>query len=165
MLLNVEPGLIIWTIITFVLLLIVLRKVAWGPILVALEQREHTIRNSLEEAQRARQEAEQLLVQHQQILTDANREVGRLLEQGREEAEHLRISLTEQAREEARRLTEAAQREIVREKQMAMQELKNTAADLALAAAGRLLNTAMTGEDHRRLVTEFLNHFPERVEG
>ena len=58
MLLNVEPGLIIWTVITFVLLLIVLRKVAWGPILIALEQREHTIRNSLEEAQRARQESE-----------------------------------------------------------------------------------------------------------
>ena len=86
MLLNIEPGLIIWTVITFIFLLIVLRKVAWGPILAALEQREHTIRTSLEEAQRARQEAEQLLAQHQQILTDANREVGRLLEQGREEA-------------------------------------------------------------------------------
>jgi len=164
MLLNIEPGLIIWTVITFIFLLIVLRKVAWGPILAALEQREHTIRTSLEEAQRARQEAEQLLAQHQQILTDANREVGRLLEQGREEAERLRISLTEQARAEAQRLTEAAQREIVREKHLAMQELKNTAADLAIAAAGHLLNTSMTSEDHHRLVTEFLDHFPERVE-
>jgi len=165
MLLNIEPGLIIWTVITFVVLLIVLRKVAWGPILTALEQREQTIRNSLEEAQRARQEAAQLLAQHQQMLTDANREVGRLLEQGREEAERLRISLTEQARVEAQRLTETAQREIVREKQLAMQELKNTAADLAIAAAGHLLNTAMTGEDHRRVVTQFLDHFPERIEG
>ena len=49
--------------------------------------------------------------------------------------------------------------------QLTMQELKNTAADLALAAAGRLLHTAMTSEDHRRLVTEFLEHFPERIEG
>ena len=103
MLLNIEPGLIIWTVITFIVLLIVLRKVAWGPILSALEQREHTIRNSLEEAQRARQDAEQLLAQHQRMLADANREVGRLLEQGREEAERLRISLTEQARAEAQR--------------------------------------------------------------
>src|SRR5919197_838910 len=165
MLLNIEPGLIIWTILTFIVLLLVLRKVAWGPILTALEQREHTIRNSLEEAQRARQEAEQLLTQHQQMLTDANREVGRLLEQGREEAERLRLLMTEQAREEAQRLTEAARRDIVRERQRAMQELKNTAADLALAAAGRLLHTTMTGEDHRRLVTEFLDHFPERIEG
>jgi len=165
MLLNIEPGLIIWTVITFIILLVVLRKVAWGPILTALEQREHTIRNSLEETQRVRQEAEQLLAQHQQMLAEANREVTRLLEQGREEAERLRVSMTEQAREEAQRLTEAARREIVREKQLAMQELKNTAADLALAAAGRLLSTTMTGEDHRRLVTEFLDRFPERVEG
>ena len=165
MLLNIEPGLIIWTIITFIVLLVVLRKVAWGPILTTLEQREQTIRNSLAEAQRARQEAEQLLVQHQQMLADANREVLRLLEQGREEAERLRVSMTEQAREEAQRLTEAARRDIVRERQLAMQELKNTAADLALAAAGRLLHAAMTSEDHRRLVTEFLDHFPERIEG
>ena len=48
---------------------------------------------------------------------------------------------------------------------LAMQELKSTAADLALAAAGHLLNAAMTSEDHRRLVTEFLDHFPERIEG
>ena len=165
MLLNIEPGLIIWTVITFVILLIVLRKVAWGPILSALEQREQTIRNSLEEAQRARQEAAQLLAQHQQMLAEANRDVTRLLEQGREEAERLRMSMTEQARQEAQRLTEAARREIVRERQLAVQELRNTAADLALAAAGRLLNIAMTTEDHRRLVTEFLDHFPERVEG
>jgi len=165
MLLNIEPGLIIWTVITFIVLLIVLRKVAWGPILTTLEQREQTIRNSLDEAQRARQEGEQLLIQHQQVLADANREVLRLLEQGREEAERLRVSMTDQAREEAQRLTEAARREIIRERQLAMQELKNTAADLALAAAGRLLNTVMTGEDHRRLVTEFLDHFPERIEG
>ena len=165
MLLNIEPGLIIWTVITFVILLIVLRKMAWGPILTALEQGEHTIRSALEEAQRARQETEQLLAQRQQMQADANREVARLLEQGREEAERLRVSMTEQAREEAQRLIEIARREIVRERQLAMQELKNTAADLALAAAGRLLNTAMTGEDHRRLVTEFLDHFPERVEG
>jgi len=165
MLLNIEPGLIIWTVITFVILLIVLRKMAWGPILTALEQRERTIRSALEEVQQARQETEQLLAQRQQMQADANREVARLLEQGREEAERLRVSMTEQAREEAQRLIEIARREIVRERQLAMQELKNTAADLALAAAGRLLNTAMTGEDHRRLVTEFLDHFPERVEG
>lgn len=165
MLLNIEPGLLIWTVVTFIVLLLVLRKVAWGPILTTLEQREQTIRHSLEEAQRARQEAERLLAQHQQMLADANREVLRLLEQGREEAERLRVSMTEQAREEAQRLTDVARREIGRERQLAMQELKKTAADLALAAAGRLLHTAMTGEDHRRLVTDFLEHFPERIEG
>lgn len=164
MLLNIEPGLLIWTVVTFLLLLAVLRKVAWGPILTALEQREQTIRSSLADAQRARQEAEQLLARHQQMLAEANREVTRLLEQGREEAERLRQSVTEQAREEAQRLTEAARRDIGRERQLALQELKATAADLALAAAGHLLSTAMTSEEHRRVVAEFLDRFPERIE-
>jgi F-type H+-transporting ATPase subunit b len=163
--LSIEPGLLIWTIVTFLLLLAVLRKVAWKPLLAALEQREDTIRNSLEEAQRARREAEQLLAENQRILADATRESGRILEQGRAEAERLRASLTEQARAEAARFIEDARREIGRERHLAVQELKATAADLALAAAGRLLNTTVTDAEHRRLVTEFIDRFPESLEG
>jgi len=162
--LNIEPGLLIWTIVTFLVLLAVLRKVAWRPLLAALEQRESAIRNSLDEAQRARQEAEQLLVENRRILADANREAARIFEQGREEAERFRTSMTEQAQTEARRLVDEARREITRERQLAVQDLKSTAAELALVAAGRLLNTAVTDADHRRLVTEFLDRLPERVD-
>lgn len=162
--LNIEPGLLIWTIITFLALLFVLRKVAWKPLLAALEQRETSIRDALDEAQRARQEAQELLAENQRILAEANREAARILDQGREEAERLRLSITEQARQEAQRLVEEARQEIEREKQAAVRDLKSTAADLALAAAGRLLETAVTGDEHRRLVTEFLDRFPESVE-
>jgi F-type H+-transporting ATPase subunit b len=161
--LNIEPGLLIWTIITFIVLLIVLRKVAWKPLLTALEQREATIRNSLEEAQRARREAEQILAENQRILAEATRESARIIEQGRGEAERLRTSITEQAQTEARRLVDDARREITRERQLAVQELKTTAADLALAAAGRLLSTTVTDAEHRRLVAEFIERFPESV--
>lgn len=162
--LSIEPGLLIWTIITFVILLIVLRKVAWKPLLAALEQRENTIRNALDEAQRARQESEQLLAENRRILANANREATRILEQGREEAERLRSSIAEQARAEAQRTIDEARREITRERQLAVQELKRVAADLALVAAGRLLHTVVTDDEHRRLVTEFLDRFPESVE-
>jgi len=162
--LSIEPGLLIWTIITFVILLIVLRKIAWTPLLSALEQRESTIRNSLDEAQRIRQESEQLLAENRRILANANRESARILEQGRKEAERLRTSITEQAHTEAQRMTDEARREIVRERQLAVQELKRTAADLALVAAGKLLRTAVTDEAHRRLVNESIDRFPESVE-
>jgi F-type H+-transporting ATPase subunit b len=162
--LSIEPGLLIWTIITFVTLLIVLRRVAWKPLLTALEQRESTIRNSLDEAQRARQESEQLLAENRRILANANRESARILEQGREEAERLHTSITEQAHAESQRMLDEARREIARERQLAVQEVKRVAADLALAAAGKLLHTVVAGEDHRRLVTEFLDRFPESVE-
>ena len=161
--LSIEPGLLIWTIITFIVLLIVLRKVAWKPLLTALEQREDTIRNSLEEAQRARREAEQILAENQRILAEATRESVRIIEQGRVEAERLRTSITEQTQIEARRLIDDARREITRERQLAIQELKATAADLALAAAGRLLSTTVTDVEHRRLVAEFIERFPESV--
>jgi F-type H+-transporting ATPase subunit b len=162
--LNIEPGLLIWTIITFILLLFVLRKVAWNPLLSALEQRERSIRESLEESQRARQEAQALLQENQRQLAEANRESARIIEQGREEAERVKASITDQARLEGQRLVEEARRQIVRERQAAIQALKSTAADLALQATERLLSTSVTSEDHRRLVTEFLDRFPESVE-
>jgi F-type H+-transporting ATPase subunit b len=162
--LSIEPGLLIWTIITFIVLLLVLRKVAWKPLLTALEERENTIRTSLDGAQRAREEAERLLAENQRILAEANRESARILEQGRVESERLRASITEQAHAEARRLVEEARRDIIRERQLAIQELKSTTADLALAAASQLLGSAVTGADHRRLVTEFLDRFPATLE-
>jgi F-type H+-transporting ATPase subunit b len=162
--LNIEPGLLIWTIITFILLVFVLRKVAWNPLLSALEQRESTIRESLEESQRARQEARALLEQNQRQLAEANQQSARIIEQGREEAERVKASIIEQSRQEGQRMVEDARRQIAQERQAAIQDLKSTAADLALQATQRLLSTSVTNEDHRRLVTEFLDRFPESVE-
>ena len=162
--LNIEPGLLIWTIITFILLMAVLRKVAWNPLLSALESRESSIREALDESQRARQEAQALLEENQRQLAEANRESARIIEQGREEAERVKTSITDQARLEGQRLVEDARRQIARDQQAAIQDLKSTAADLALQATGRLLSTAVTSEDHRRLVTEFLDRFPESVD-
>ncbi len=163
--LSIEPGLLIWTIITFVCLLVVLRLVAWKPLLSALEQRETTIRNSLDEAQQAREEAQRLMAENQRILADANRESARILEQGREEAERLRASLTEQAQADAARLVEDARRDIQRERQLAVQDLKATAAELTLAATGQLLGRSVSDDDHRRLVSEFLDHIPDNIDG
>ena len=163
--LSIEPGLLIWTIITFICLLAVLRLVAWKPLLSALEDRETTIRNSLDEARQAREEAEHLLAENRRILAEANRESARILEQGREEAERLRASLTAQAQADAVRLVEDARRDIQRERQLAVQELKTTVADLALTATGQLLGRTVIDDDHRRLVSEFLDHLPEHVEG
>jgi F-type H+-transporting ATPase subunit b len=162
--LNIEPGLLIWTIITFIFLVFVLRKVAWNPLLSALEQRESAIRESLEDSQRARQEAQALLEQNQRQLTEANQQMARIIEQGREEAERVKASIIAQSRQEGQRMVEDARRQIAQERQAAIQDLKNTAADLALQATRRLLSTAVTSEDHRRLVTEFLDRFPESVE-
>lgn len=161
--LNIEPGLLIWTIITFILLLFLLRKVAWNPLLSALEQRESSIRESLEESQRARQEAQALLEENQRQLAEANRESARIIEQGREEAERVKATITDQARQEGQRLVEDARRQIAQERQAAILDLKGVAADLALQATERALGS-VSDENQRRLVTDFIDQFPASVE-
>ena len=163
--LTIEPGLLIWTIITFVILLAVLGKLAWKPLLGALEQRETTIRESLEKAEQARLEAEQLMAQNQQILAEANRQANRILAQAQEEGQRLRDSLAEQARQDSLRLREETRQELERERQLAVQDLKRTASDLALAATERLLGTVVSSDDNRRLVDEFLDRFPDNLDG
>ncbi len=163
--LTIEPGLLIWTIITFVILLAVLGKLAWKPLLGVLEQRETTIRESLEKAEQARLDAEQLMAQNQQILAEANRQANRILAQAQEEGQRLRDSLAEQARQDSMRLREETRQDLERERQLAVQDLKRTASDLALAAAERLMSTVVSGDDHRRLVDEFLDRFPAGLDG
>ena len=163
--LTIEPGLLIWTIITFVILLAVLGKLAWKPLLGVLEQRETTIRESFEKAEQARLEAEQLMAQNQQILAEANRQANRILAQAQEEGQRLRDSLAEQARQDSLRLREETRQELARERQLAVQDLKRIASDLALSATERLLSTVVSGDDHRRLVDEFLDRFPDGLDG
>ena len=163
--LTIEPGLLIWTIITFVILLVVLGKLAWKPLLGALEQRETTIRESLEKAEQARLEAEELMAQNRQILAEANRQANRILAQAQEEGQRLRDSLAEQARQDSMRLREETRHELERERQLAVQDLKRTASDLALAATERLLGTVVSSDDNRRLVDEFLDRFPDNLDG
>ena len=163
--LTIEPGLLIWTIITFVILLALLGKLAWKPLLGALEQRETTIRESLEKAEQARLEAEQLMAQNQQILAEANQQANRIVAQAQEEGQRLREALSEQARQESLRQREETRQDIQREKQLAVQELKQTASELALAATERLLSTVVSGDDHRRIVDEYLERFPDNLDG
>ena len=163
--LTIEPGLLIWTIITFVILVAVLGKLAWKPLLGALEQRETTIRESLEKAEQARSEAEQLMAQNQRILAEANQQANRILAQAQEEGQRLRESLSEQARQDSVRLREEARQGLQRERRLAVQELKKTASDLALAATERLLSTVVTSDDHRRIVDEYLERFPDGLDG
>ena len=163
--LTIEPGLLIWTIITFVILLALLGKLAWKPLLGALEQRETTIRESLEKAEQARSEAEELMARNQQILAEANQQANQIVAKAQEEGRRLRESIAEQARQESLRQREETRQELRRERQLAVQELKRTASELALAATERLLSTAVSSDDHRRIVDEFLERFPDNLDG
>jgi F-type H+-transporting ATPase subunit b len=152
-----ELGTIIWTLVTFAILLVLLRKFAWGPLLALLDEREKTVKDSLEAAERARAEADETLRRNQEILAGARRETQALLEQGRRESETLRAEILAQARQEALDLVEQGKRPIQFEQKQAFDSLRRQVADLAIGAAERLIHSELDDAKHRELVADYVN--------
>jgi len=161
MLVNIEPGLIVWTIITFVLLMIVLRAVVWKPILTMLDDREGRIRESLEQAEKARAETEQAAEENRRAMEKAQADVQTAIAQGRETAERVAQEVRERAEADARQLLDQAQRTIEQEKQRAVQELRNQVADLAILAAGKILDDNLDESRNRKIVDDFISDIPQ----
>lgn len=154
---SVDLGLSLWTVVIFGGLLFILWKFAWGPILDAVNAREQTIRDDLEQAAREREEAERLLAEHKKQLAETHRKAQEILAEARQHGDELRREMEEKAREEGQRIMEGARREIEREKDRAMDEIRTESVDLALAAASKLLNERMDQEKDRELVRDYLD--------
>ena len=150
--LEINPGLIIWTIITFVIVLAVLRATAWKPLLGALTAREEKIRLSLTEAQNAQQQAQALLEENRKQLALAEEQSQRIIREGRDMGERLKAEILEKANTSARSAVEQAREEIQREKESALTQLRSEVADLAIQAAGKILDANLDTAKQRALV-------------
>lgn len=154
---EINPGLVIWTIVTFVLLLVVLGKFAWGPILSMVEEREKGIRESLEAADKQRAEAQRMIEEHQEALEEARRDAAEMVRKAQEEVEVARTEALEKAKTEAADLLENARAQIEAEQKKAFSEVKEVAVEMAIAAAGKLIESSLDEEQQRRLVEEYLD--------
>lgn len=159
--LEINPGLMFWTIVTFVILFLALKKLAWRPILGALENREKTIRDSLEEAATNREEAQRLLTEHGRKLEEIGSEAQKLLEEGRNLGEKMKKEILARAREEAEEVLNRGKHEISLEKDRAVEEIRRNAVDLSIAAASKLVRKNLDEEDHKRIVLEAINDLEE----
>lgn len=157
---ELNPGLTLWVAITFLVLIVVLAKVAWGPIVKMLDERERTIRDAVDQARNERAEAEKLLAQQKDSLAQARREAADLAKKGQQEVEVLRAELTARARKEADDMIASARRTIDEEKGKAAAELKAQVADLAVAAATRIVKSSLDDKAQRALVEEYLRELP-----
>jgi len=155
-LLSLEPGMLIWTFITFALLLWILKLVAWKPLLNALERRELRIASDLGKAEEARNEAERLLAEHKAMMEISEREARGIIDEARNAAESLRQSIVDSANEQARHMTAQARAEIQREKDSALAQLREEVADLAIRAAGKILGEELSADRHRKMVDDFI---------
>ena len=159
-LLSVNPGLIIWTIVIFVLLLILLRKIAWTPLLGALNTREESIKNSLDNAEKLKKEAEELIEQNKKNLAEANAKSMEIINQAKEVANKLGDELKQKANEDAQKIIEQAKAEIEQQKNSAMDDLKDKISDIAIEAAEKIISESLDKEKQKKLVNDFLSKVP-----
>ncbi len=152
-----DLGNAIWTLVIFGLVLFVLGKYAWGPMLESLQQREKFIRESLEQAKADRESAESRLKEYEEKLTAARVEATAIVEEGRRDGDELRRQIEEKARGEADKMVDRARREIQIAQQTAVKELYSVSASLATELAGRVLGREVNAKDHERLIAESLD--------
>ncbi len=145
-----------WTLLIFLLVLAVLRKFAWGPILSGLQKRERYIQDTLESARRDREAAEARLREYEERLARAQAEALGVVEEARRDAEAVRRRIEEETRQSTNAMVERAKREIKVAADTVLRELYDRSADLAVSMAGSILKRQLAPEDHRRLVQEAL---------
>lgn len=159
-LLQFEPGLMIWTAVTFLFTLVALRLIAWKPILGALDEREGRIRESLDKAEQAKAEAERAIAENKANMEASLRRSQELVTEARQEAERVRTEAREEARAEARRILDEGRRQLEVERRSAVTELRREAASLAIRAAEQLLKKNLGQKENRELVEDFLDQLP-----
>ena len=162
---DVNLGLSLWTVVVFGLLLVVLGKFAWGPIIEAAQAREQSIQSALDEAALRQEEAASLLEEHRAQLAQSRRQAQEIVNEGKAAGELVRREIEEKARAEGQALLERAKREIEREKDVALDEIRRSSVDLALAATARLIQEKLDPEKDRRLVVRFLDELSHEGEG
>lgn len=155
-LLDPNVGLMFWTLLIFVVLLVVLSKFAFKPLLAAVEAREAALEATIQQAQRDREEAAKLLEQQRAALAEARAESSKALAEARALGEKTRAEAIERAKAEATELLERTRREIGAEKERAIADLRREAVDLALAGAGKVIGQRLDGASDRAMVESFL---------
>ena len=162
---DIRPGLIFWTLVTFGIVLVVLRAKAWGPILSLVTEREKQIENAIESAKRERAEAEKLLAEQKSAVAEARREAAESLRKNQLEMERFRDELMAKSRKEAEDLKAEARRTIEEEYRKAAAQVKAMSVDLAIDIAQKLIGERLDDNKHRQLAMQFVEQLPAQKTG
>lgn len=159
--LEPQPTLAIWTLVVFLCLLAVLRTFAWKPLIQALNSREEHFEHVLLDTEKARNESERLLEEHRRQMALARDEVAALIAEGRRDATMTAEAIIKKAQSEAEASEARARREIESARDQALGEIWDKTADLAVAVAGKVLQTNLGDDEHRRMVEAAMNELPK----
>ncbi|HWQ02556.1 MAG TPA: F0F1 ATP synthase subunit B [Gaiellaceae bacterium] len=153
-LIKVTPGLMIWTIVCFLLALFVLKRYAFGPIQKAIDDRRDRIRESIEEADRARAEARSLLEEHRKLIGKAKSDAEDILAEARRTSEAQRERVREETEADRQRRLEDTKKQIEAETERALDQIRSEVAELALVATAKVTGKVLDRDDHRKLIED-----------
>jgi len=159
-----EPGLMIWTLASFIVFLVLMGKFAVGPIIDMLDKRRKTIEENIAKAEEARREAERLFAEYQAQLEQARQEARAIIEDGRKLAEKAKEEIIAEARAEAEAVREKSLKAIELEREKALSEIKAVAADISIDLASRILKRTISREDNEALIREVLSEVQKHHE-
>jgi F-type H+-transporting ATPase subunit b len=155
-LVQLDPGLFVWTILTFLLLVFILAKFAWKPLLNMLQDREDMVRSSLEDAEKAKSELERLNEESEAIMAKARSEAQSILADGKAAAEKVKDDIIAKSKEQANKIREDAGNQIQVEKDKAISEIKKEVVNLTLSVAEKLIRKNLSDADNKSLIEESL---------
>jgi F-type H+-transporting ATPase subunit b len=153
-LIEVAPGLMIWTLLCFGLTFFVLRRYIFGPVQKAIDDRRDRIRQAIEEAEKARAEARSLLEQHRAMIQEARGDAEQILAEARRVADSQRDRMRDELEADRQRRLEDTTKQIEAETRRALEQIRAEVAELALMATGKVTGKVLTDDDHRRLIDE-----------
>jgi F-type H+-transporting ATPase subunit b len=153
-LIQVTPGLMIWTIVCFLIALYVLKRYAFGPIQRTIDQRRERIRQSLEEADHAREEARKLLEEHRKLIASAQTDADEILTEARRIADANERRMREELEADRQRRLEETRKQIEAETRRALEQIRLEVVDLSLQAASKVTRKSLDDADHKRLIEE-----------
>ena len=156
--LSFDPGLFMWTIVTFLIVLIILKWKAWGPLMSVLDKRAEDIKNALSAADRAKEDAEKASQDYEKLVKKAHAEAQQIIADSKATGEKVKNDIESVARENAEKMIGKAKTQIEAESQKAIQEIKASVVDLSIEAATKVIEKNLDTEDNRKLVDQALDN-------
>jgi F-type H+-transporting ATPase subunit b len=154
---SADPGLFVWSLVTFIVLMLALWKFAYTPLIKMAKARQDSISQAIDDAEKLRKDAEYLLEDYKQQLAEAREEAGAILDRARKAGETTKAEAVKQASIEAEATLAKARQQIERDTNQALQKIREEVADLTVAATAKVARTGLSGEDQLRLIQEAIN--------
>jgi len=153
-----DPGIFLWTIVTFLIVLLILKVKAWGPLLKALENREKLVEDSLKAAEKAIEEAEKVSSDYEQSIKDAQVKSQKIILDSKKSAEKVKAEIEKTTAAKAESMIENAKKQINSEKDNAIKDIRDIAIDLSIDIASKVIEKNIDSEENRRLIEEAMNN-------